>query len=284
MELLDLIKKYEKKYQSKNIDDKYSALIFALQLPAICGRLEFEPTNENIKLGLYKNNSPNDKKIFKHWIKTKHSYTNGITEDIFTEIINIEDFSDKLYQLRCSLIHEGISFDIKNKILIINDDNIFNLQDIYAISVEYICENIFQAAKNYLYANPNKSKNIFIDPKNIYTFYKSVNTEIRDYWMKNKQYNTLSIVYSFLQQNKNEISSIENFFKTNPQQIYEIPDFEEKYTYITPDNKIIFKGEKFNMGNGYHINCRFNEEQYNVMKKIENDLTSILLEHYKKIK
>ena len=69
MNLFNLIEKYiEDISQTKKLNDDeiYSKLLFALQLPSICGRIDYEK-EDNITL--YANDGkPKDKAIFIKWI------------------------------------------------------------------------------------------------------------------------------------------------------------------------------------------------------------------------
>ena len=78
MKYVDLLKLFREKLNSQCADDHYAALLFALQLPSICGRMEFPKTEKNTgKNGqnsniLYRENgNPWDKNLYFAWLK-KH--------------------------------------------------------------------------------------------------------------------------------------------------------------------------------------------------------------------
>ena len=57
MQAIKLIHKYQKFLQSQKSEDRYSALLFALQIPSICSRIEFPNDGTNT---LYSDGKPQD--------------------------------------------------------------------------------------------------------------------------------------------------------------------------------------------------------------------------------
>lgn len=185
MDLFNLIEKYiEDISQTKtlNDDEVYSKLLFALQLPSICGRIDYKK-EDNITL--YANDGkPKDKAIFIKWI-TEHCKT-------FSRYVDSKDncfIANSLYDLRCKLTHEGIIISSKNedfKIYFIKEDVIPIIANGYMfISPIVICEIIFDAALKTLVNEKYKIcefKNICID-KNLYNeIFETLSKRWRDYW------------------------------------------------------------------------------------------------------
>ena len=76
MTLQELIESYKEKLESCNNNSLHSVLLFSLQLPSICSRIEFPKTDDNTgdaKDGKFytKNGRVLDANIYKAWLR-KH--------------------------------------------------------------------------------------------------------------------------------------------------------------------------------------------------------------------
>lgn len=113
MNLFNLIEKYiEDISQTKTLNDDeiYSKLVFALQLPSICGRIDYKRTDDIENLLYTSSGRPKDKSIFTKWITEKcKEFSNYVNPENMTLMIN------SLYDLRCMLTHEGVIDNQKGK-------------------------------------------------------------------------------------------------------------------------------------------------------------------------
>ena len=105
MEMLDLIEQYKKRLENNPND--YTCILFALQIPSICSRIEFPQTSENTgncsKGKLYKpNGNPWDVNMYKTWL-IKH---NNSFVDIYHSSMELNAFCEAVYDLRCQVTHE----------------------------------------------------------------------------------------------------------------------------------------------------------------------------------
>ena len=120
MKALKVLQEYQKKLESADIYDKYSALMFALQIPSICGRIEFRNTEENIVKELYgKNGHVRDKNMYAYWMQ-KH-------KDAFRNVMLCNDKSfdhmiKAIYSLRCTLTHEGLVKTEETEVVLVDSD------------------------------------------------------------------------------------------------------------------------------------------------------------------
>ena len=72
IELIDM-------YRNKLDKDRYSCLLFALQLPSICSRIEY-PNRGKYTAYYNDDGRPKDGKLYRKWIKDHYSYFNKITK------------------------------------------------------------------------------------------------------------------------------------------------------------------------------------------------------------
>lgn len=172
MDMVELIDMYRTKLDS----DPYSCLLFALQLPSICSRIEYPPEslseNEcNIYYYCPKNNrkedgscisyNPRDRALYEKWIMDHYNYFDSITKNIMT--LDENDFGRALYEFRCCMTHEGVSvpldlFTASNQYIrfcFVDVKTVptvpFVLNNIAYVSVVAMCECLFDAAEFVVY-------------------------------------------------------------------------------------------------------------------------------------
>lgn len=244
MKLISLIEEYEKKLEQPS--NHYSCLLFALQLPSICSRIEFPQTNENTGAGkLYKNGgTPYDSNMYKEWI-IKHS--NSFIE-LYETSMTLSDFCKILYDLRCKITHEGILMDNKSNFYFIEEERIMYFDNIVFLSIKFLCEKIFEAAKETIF---NTQKNIeislFKDKKvskeKFLQIQQDVAKKYYSFWenFSNKD-NMLNCIYDHLiLDDPNMEQEINMFFENNPDKIYEIWGFDEKDRSIIDPQQTLIK-------------------------------------------
>ena len=114
MDMMKLVQEYNDKL--KNNSNDISCLLFALQIPSICSRIEFPKTDENTGRAdegkLYRSDGrPYDANMYKAWLR-KH-YDDFA--DIYYGALTLNSFCDNLYALRNQVTHEGVLMASKNK-------------------------------------------------------------------------------------------------------------------------------------------------------------------------
>ena len=103
--LREIIERYQKRLSTAvedgNNDEQFSCLLFALQLPSICARLDF-PRDEYEKF--YLGGKPHDKELYSEWLKKNRRLLMAGSSGFLT----FNAFCLAVYELRCNLVHEGI--------------------------------------------------------------------------------------------------------------------------------------------------------------------------------
>lgn len=231
MKLQELIQKYKKKSKSDAIDDQYSILLFALQLPSICSRIEFPQTVENTGKQedgkLYKNNGrPWDGNLYKRWIR----YHSCSFVDLYTDNLPLDEFIEAVYVLRCQLTHQGIVTASENKFYFIRgeQESMF-IDGITFLPIERFCNDMFSAAEcndTVACADLTVSEDMLLS-KDMYTrIQKDVIDTYRQFWGTRYDDHILYIIYEAIVDNHPDIQRrIKAFFDQNPDQKYEIRDF-----------------------------------------------------------
>lgn len=165
---MDLIKLIDE-YRGKLNEDPYSCLLFALQLPSICSRIEYPleslsenernlyyycPKNKRKEDGSCISYKPRDGALYKKWIMDHYDYFDSITRNIVNS--NENKFSDALYEFRCCMTHEGVSVPLDLFTTICEDVRFcfvdiktvpFVLNNIVYVSIAEVCECLFNAAE-----------------------------------------------------------------------------------------------------------------------------------------
>ena len=165
IELIDM-------YRNKLDNDRYSCLLFALQLPSICSRIEYPNSGE---YRVYYNNNrgrPIDGELYRKWIKDHYSYFNKITK-CFN--VSCTDFADTVYDLRCNMTHACVTVDV-DKLFNTNDDfyfcfiddydfrgtSLYGLGDVRFVSIYDFCQCMFNAASTIAVHNVSSSSRIYM--------------------------------------------------------------------------------------------------------------------------
>lgn len=164
MDMVELIDMYRNKLD----EDPYSCLLFALQLPSICSRIEYPreslPEKERSNYYRFSKNkkkddgsyiyNPLDGALYKKWIIDHYNYFDSITRNIMNS--NENDFGEALYEFRCCMTHEGVSvpldlFTVSNQDIhfcFVNVKTVpFVLNNVIYVSVTEMCECLFDAAE-----------------------------------------------------------------------------------------------------------------------------------------
>ena len=238
MDLLKLIEDYRSKLKTN--PNNYSYLLFALQIPSICGRINFPQTSENtgkaIDGKLYKKDgTPWDSNIYKAWLRQHYD----LFIDIYGNNISIDEFCDNIYNLRCQMTHEGILMSDKNKLYFVDSNYGLYIDNIAFIPIKRLCGDMFDAAYRMLF-NMHVSINItlfddmLISP-DIYSKIQNDSESLYDRFWKDysEDDHMLYCIFTHIILNREyKKQEIDAFFSNQPNNIYEIWDFGYKYGYV----------------------------------------------------
>lgn len=232
MKMVDLIEQYKQKIKTSQND--YTCLLFALQIPSICSRIEFPQTSENTGSNdgkkLYRlNGKPWDANMYKAWLKEhKDSFV-----DIYRTSMGLAAFCDAVYNLRCKMTHEGVLMTDTSAFFFTNDDNAMSLGDIVFLPMRRLCEDMFDAA---LITFGNKNQELTITPFDSLFLSENTYSEICEcarktylpFWNNySDEDNLLNCIYEHIIPNNPNMSlQIDDFFKNQPSDIFEIWDFD----------------------------------------------------------
>ena len=250
MQMLDLVKQYKK--QLENNPNDHTCLLFALQLPSICSRIEFHQTSENTGRcedgKLYKSNgNPWDANMYKAWL-IKH---NDSFADIYQQSMELNVFCKAVYDLRCQVTHEGILMTNESHFYFINSDNAMCLGDVVFLPMKRLCEDMFDAATIVLFNKHEKLnitpfKNMFL-PDDTYSKIRNNTGKIyKSFWNDySEDDNMLNCIYNcIIFDNPDMKLKIDEFFKTQPNGTFEIWDFGLKFGH-TMEMKPRFIKQKY---------------------------------------
>lgn len=129
--------------------DQYFALMFALQIPSICGRLDIPKSDENTgndnvgRQCLYqKNGRPHDKNLYLAWLRQHPS----IYRSWSSRELPFSKLPEAIYELRNRVFHEGVVFDGSSSVVLFDGNSgcLITSFGTY-VSVKSFCRNIFDA-------------------------------------------------------------------------------------------------------------------------------------------
>lgn len=234
----DLIKSYREKLENNPND--YTCLLFALQIPSICSRIEFPKTSENTgrcKDGkLYKEkDKPWDENMYKAWL-TKH---NDSFYDIYNTSMELNTFCDIVYKLRCKMTHEGVLMTVDSRFYFTDDDTVMSLGNIVFLPIKQLCEDMFDAASNVLYNRQEKFnitpfEDIFLSDDIYSKIQKDVRETYKSFWNKYSDGDKLlNYIYDHIIFDRPDMKlKIDEFFKNQPNDNFEIWDLGLKFGCI----------------------------------------------------
>lgn len=239
MEMLDLVQEYCNKLQTNPHD--ISCLLFALQIPSVCSRIDFPQTPENTgKCEDGKFYRPNgktwDANMYKAWLRKHHSHF----VDIYSSAMTIDAFCDNLYELRNQVTHEGILMSDKNKFYFVESDSAMSIGEIIFLPIKRLCEDMFDAVHQMLF-NRHEFINItlFDDMLISSDIFNCISDDVsktyHSFWdNRPEDDNMLNIIYNHIIFDKPFMKdSIDDFFTETPDAVFEIWDFGYKFGYIT---------------------------------------------------
>ena len=277
MDMVELIDMYRDKLDS----DPYSCLLFALQLPSICSRVECE-RHPDLYDDCWSNNKPRrliDGAAYQRWL-VRHIF---YLKHLFMPFMNSQTFVKKVYKLRCLLTHEGVLLERSvedNDFCFVEGNITFALPNMLFLSPSSFCNAMFDSACSFLLnvgVRPNVSSysDLLLPLKDYIEIMNDVRmccdkwaecefeyTNDRDDSLLYILYDWLSVYYSIPKKtddvseksddksNKetNELEKMEEFFKENPEKEYVMSDFSRRCAVIPDINRLYIKEEPFHHG------------------------------------
>lgn len=284
MDMMKLVQEYSNKL--KNNPNDISCLLFALQIPSICSRIEFPKTDENTGRAeegkLYRSDRrPYDANMYKAWLRKYYS----CFTDIYRDSMTTEAFCRNLYALRNQVTHEGVLMTSENKFYFTECDNAMCVGEFVFIPMKRLCEDMFKAAYYMLY-NRHEHINItlfrdVVMPSEVYRKISNDVTSLYDSFWDNRpeEDNELIIIYDhIIFDNPCMKSTIEEFFAKNPNNFFVIWDFGSKYGHILGAEKFIHQ-EYDEQKSSACLDLkrptdvlRLNKEQYERMLQVAEEL------------
>lgn len=181
-----LVAHMREKSKSDNQYDKFSALLFALQIPSICSRIEFSKKEENTKGNskcespLYeKNGRPLDKNLYLKWLKTHRQkfvtlYVNGVP---------LGDLCEMIYGLRNDMTHAGSFHDLNNKLILVDSyDGVLCSGHMLYLSVENFCGMMFDAASETFSSAEMTAKTQILSSLSMSEIERMLDKRFEEFW------------------------------------------------------------------------------------------------------
>lgn len=249
MYLMDLIKSYREKLIDNPND--YSCLLFALQIPSICSRIEIPKTKENTgesKDGKFYGSKGRiwDGNIYKAWLRNhKNNFVN-----ICGGSMGMEEFCKNLYELRCKMTHEGVVMTGTNHFFFIEGNMAMCVNDIVFFPIKRLCDDMFDAALSTLSThkdiNITQFDDMFLSSEIYNSIIKDVETTYDTFWEKYSDSDKmLNCIYDhIIVDRENMKTKIDKFFMEKPNDTFEIWDFSMRFGGIV-DNKEEFIHREF---------------------------------------
>lgn len=271
MLFLNVLAGFREKLLSNNIDDQYAALLYALQLPGICARIEFPPAVENVQgdactIGpLYKYTdkknkdlrscSAFDRALYLYWFNQHR----GLFLRWFDGSISLEEFSEKIYDLRNSLTHEGRVLKGTSRVLFGPDRRCIKTYGSFmVINLIDFCESIFGVAELVFFkcfGCVSEFNTIVLDNKELSVLDSYVKSVYSSFWAGRDTYLELYQNWChcfcdlFIKKSDfcDLISQVKLFFDVFPDGVYPISDG------FTPCTEFLFSKEEFYRGLGLFL-------------------------------
>mgnify|MGYP000991290034 CR=1 FL=1 len=232
--LIELINMYRNKLDK----DRYSCLLFALQLPSICSRIEY-PNSGKYTVYYYDDGRPKDSKLYRKWIKDHYSYFDKITKCFNAKRAKnakCANFEDIVYDLRCNMTHACVTVDI-DKLFNIDDDDCYfcfiddydfretslsGLGDVRFVSIYDFCQCMFNAASTIDVHNISPSSKIYMSYSDYNELALKYINKCQECLIKYSDEAVLLLgIYEQIKLRKPELlDEMDRFFKENPDGVY----------------------------------------------------------------
>lgn len=221
--MMDFLKNMRDKVYSDDLADQYSALLFVLQLPSICSRIEIPQSKNNtgkdpndLNVLYKKNGKPFDKNMYFAWLK-KHK--NAFTEWYY-DMMPFDMLCGAIYNLRNQLTHTGNMLTSETRLVLLESkkwSGLFTGHTYYMSRVEF-CDVMFDAVDgSFIFDNTYNFMPVLTDTDlivqalsdDIYTNIKTyVYSEYRRFWQdRDSDLHLYQTYYSFIHNNINKLES-----------------------------------------------------------------------------
>lgn len=147
--MVELINEYWHRLDADNTDDnQYSCLLFALQLPSICSRIEKE-------IGIVEYvDRKSDNELYRLWLLEHRDLFSAYFNELSYNDALWKKFYDSIYNLRCMMVHEGVLWKITNTVpkssectlYLIKGSGYLMTDECIFISLRVFCSCLFKAA------------------------------------------------------------------------------------------------------------------------------------------
>lgn len=152
MSVHSLITDMREKANSQNPKDQFAALLFALQIPSICSRIEIPKTDKNMGTNqndpqiLYKEKTgkPFDKNLYHAWL--------WLHRESFIpwcySLMPFNELCDAIYQLRNDVTHAGSLLEVDSEIVLTENYStpLFSGKRLF-LPIQMFCGTMFDAAR-----------------------------------------------------------------------------------------------------------------------------------------
>lgn len=294
MDMVDLIDMYRTKLDS----DPYSCLLFALQLPSICSRVEAERHPEAYSgcWDVTKKHKLIDGRAYERWL-IRYIFD---LKHLFMPFMTSKTFVEKVYKLRCLVTHEGVLLEQTggaNDFCFVEGNVTSALPNMLFLSPSSFCNAMFNSAYSFLINNgvrlnvslyfdlllPLKDYvNIMNDVRaccNKWSECEFKLTDDRDDGLLYVLHDWLSVYYSIPKEkaddlektndkSTNELEKMEQFFKKNSDKEYVMPDFCRRCAVIPDVNRLYIKEER--SSNGKTFNLHLTKKDFDRMMYLHN--------------
>lgn len=279
MNLYDMIESFKNKLLHGDVCDKYSALLFALQLPSVCSRVEFPFSDIQYKYLYRSSGTPQDKELYMKWLYVhKKSFLLLCVPSEHFDIL-----FKKLYDLRNELTHESRLFS--NYFVFVDAEcktPMFLSNDIAFISIEQLCLTIFEIAQLSSARTLSLFNELNLSAHNFDIVRAEIYKRMKQFWDNRLDEeipcddNQLCCIYDSFCTDDERIRNIESFFESHPNDLYEIGDFDHKYIGMMPDGKYLFE-EVYDATGLFGderkgLTCRFSKSKFERMKQVSSEV------------
>lgn len=197
--LREIIFKYKDRLSTAvekgNNDEQFSCLMFALQLPSICARLDF-PRDKYEQF--YSGGKPHDGELYIKWLEKNHA----LLVEGSSGFLTFNDFCSAVYELRCSLVHEGIlesNKRLQNIRFLSGNGAGLCLGDKQYIPLYYLCDALFTGALDNSKVAVMDADSLVVDISELSDEAVNMRKRAEEFWgNKSKRESALFALYDYL--------------------------------------------------------------------------------------
>lgn len=296
MNLIDLINDHRNRLD----ENPYDCLLFALQLPSVCSRIEY-PKGSSFDFDFYKgDNGVDDGSLYKVWL---YNHIDSF-KPLFYPRIDVNSFINDIYKLRCKLTHTGIlcdddcqSVDAETTFYFVDnpyqEDAKFEREGcLFFLPLPQFCRTMYNIAENVIFGHtiPNVTpySELLLSSDDFHRIQAAIRlknmavSDASDYddkdWLLKNIYDRLFVANNPFQFRLKFIKTKKDDKEANLRVLgsnYNTKEAFEKFYAENPDGVY----EIWDFCNKY--GCVFDENEYFIKKKYNED-KSELCKHFKK--